>query len=109
MRFRDKPFEERQTEYNKICQKYKDKIPVIVEPYDGKTTTTKFLVDESVPFCEFMFEVRKKLQLKPEQSLFLTVNGTMVPSMDTLEMIHAKYAYLDGFLYVNYSFENTFG
>ena len=56
-----------------------------------------------------MFAVRKKLQLKPEQSLFLTINGTMVPSMDTLDMIHAKYAYLDGFLYVNYSFENTFG
>ena len=66
MRFRDKPFEERQTEYNKISRKYKDKIPVIVEPYQGDITTTKFLVDESIPFCEFMFEVRKKLQLKPE-------------------------------------------
>jgi hypothetical protein len=57
----------------------------------------------------FEDSVRKRLSIKPEIALFLFINGTIPPSAEFIQTIYERYKDEDGFLYVTYSFENTFG
>ena len=55
--------------------------------------------------------IRKKLNIKKEQSLFLLVNNgkEIIKSNDDLESVYLKYQDPDGFLYVFYTEEKVFG
>jgi len=53
---------------------------------------------------------RQRIKLAPEQAIFLFVdNGTLPPSVAALQNVYDKYKDEDGFLYMTYSGENTFG
>ena len=53
--------------------------------------------------------IRKLLNLKSEKSLFLFVEGNALPCSYTIEKVYDIYKDNDYFLYVTYTFENTFG
>ena len=58
---------------------------------------------------QFMFVLRKRMKLPSEQAIFLFVNG-IIPSSNTLvHELYQQHKNVDGFLYVGYSGENTFG
>ena len=61
--------------------------------------------------CEVQTIIRRKLKLKKEQSLFLLVNEgkDLVRSNGPLQEVFEKYQDEDGFLYVLYTGENTYG
>ena len=56
-----------------------------------------------------MFVIRKRLKLPPEQAIFLFVNGTIPPTAALMNQIYDEHRDVDGFLYITYSGENTFG
>lgn len=61
----------------------------------------KFLVPADLTIGQFMYVIRKRIKLAPEQAIFLFVAaGTLPPSQATLQTIYDKYHNEDGFLYM---------
>jgi GABA(A) receptor-associated protein len=53
--------------------------------------------------------IRKRLKLPAEQAIFLFVNGVIPPTAALMNTIYEEHKDEDGFLYISYSGENTFG
>ena len=107
------PFEKRLEESTKIREKYKDRIPIIVLKHETCELPTidkhKYLVPQDMSFSQFIFVIRKRIQLDPSQSLFSVINGKLVNGSTTVGVIYNDLKDNDGFLYVVYTSENTFG
>ena len=69
----------------------------------------KFLVPNDISVAQFMWIIRKRIQLPSEKAIFLFVNKTIPQSSSTMGQIYTSHKDEDGFLYIAYSGENTFG
>jgi len=58
---------------------------------------------------QFMYVIRKRMKLAPEKAIFLFVNNFIPSSSQTVGDIYYLQKNSDGYLYVGYSCENTFG
>jgi GABA(A) receptor-associated protein len=105
--------EERLNEATKILTKYPLRIPIIVEKAEGcrlkDIQKNKYLAPREMPMCQFVFTVRKKIDLQPSEAIFLMVDGHLVQSSILLAEVYEKHKDEDGFLYMVYTSENTFG
>lgn len=114
MRFRTThTFEERLQESNRITQKYPERIPIICEKAKNSNVTdldkSKYLVPCDLTIGQFMFVIRKRMKLSSEQAIFLFVNNSIPSTSSSVSQIYDSYKDDDGFLYITYSGENTFG
>ena len=112
--FRDsKSLDDRIAESEKIIEKYPDRIPIIVEKCTESTLKDidkqKYLVPKDLTFSQFLYIIRKRINLNEAEALFLFVNNKLVPSNMSINEIYNSDKCEDGFLYVNYTNENTFG
>ncbi len=106
-------FEDRFDEVQRIRKKYPDHIPVICEKYKNdiipNVKKNKYLLNRNMTICEFVYIIRSHINLSPEKGLYIFING-MIPCMtDSLSQIYALHKCNDGFLYIKYTSENTFG
>ena len=110
---RKNSFERRHQESNNILAKYPERIPIIVEKYVGcelpEIDKLKYLVPRDMTMPQFIFVIRKRIKLDPSQTLFVMVNNTLVGSAKLISEIYDELRDEDGFLYVTYTNENTFG
>ena len=107
-------FEKRKEESDSIKKKYSDRIPIIVQKHSQSTLNDvdkcKYLVPKDMSMGQFLFVVRKRIKLSPEQALFIYVNNSILPqSSALLTSVYNEFQDEDGFLYITYSGENTFG
>ena len=107
-------FDERLDETTRILAKYPDRIPIICEKNLKSRGTpeidkNKFLVPYDLTVGQFMYVVRKRLVLPPEKALFFFIGGIIPSSSSLLNDIYYHAKDPDGFLYIHYSLENTFG
>jgi GABA(A) receptor-associated protein len=108
-------YEERKKESLKVTSRYPDKVPVIVERAASADANMpeidrkKYLVPPHITVGQFVYTIRKRIKLKPETALFLFINNTLVPNSALIINIYDEKCDNDGFLYVIYSSENTFG
>ena len=114
MGFKDNFNEEsRIHESNKIILRYPTRIPVIVEKQKNCTfkgiNKNKYLVPKDMQMNQFIFIIRKRIKLNPSESLFVLVNNSLVSSNANLNEIYEQNKDSDGFLYMIYTSENTFG
>ncbi len=112
--YRDtRSLEERQSESRTMCQRYPDRIPIVIEPKDNSTPQIdkrKYMTPRGLTFAQLFYVVRKRMNLKKEQALFFFIeNNTLLVQTNTVENVYTKHKNEDGFLYVRYSIENTFG
>lgn len=109
----DHSLEHRCIESAKIRNKYPDRVPVIVEKVSGSQIVDidkrKYLVPSDITVAQFMWIIRKRIQLPSEKAIFLFVDKTVPQSSITMGQLYEKEKDEDGFLYVAYSGENTFG
>lgn len=105
--------EKRKNESKTIVAKYPGRVPIIVEKYNDcelpDIDKMKYLVPKDMTISQFMFIMRKRIKLEPSQSLFVTVNSVLVNTNSTISEIYDDNKDEDGFLYVVYTSENTFG
>lgn len=108
-------FSDRQRESIRVRNSYPDRIPVICErselaspdcPYIDKK---KYLVPQDLTFGQFIYVIRNRLKVPPEKALFLFINGAIPASSYPMNIIYDFYKDIDGYLYILYTFENTFG
>eukprot|EP00470_Lotharella_oceanica_P003175 CAMPEP_0170174754 /NCGR_PEP_ID=MMETSP0040_2-20121228/7960_1 /TAXON_ID=641309 /ORGANISM="Lotharella oceanica, Strain CCMP622" /LENGTH=116 /DNA_ID=CAMNT_0010416525 /DNA_START=72 /DNA_END=422 /DNA_ORIENTATION=+ len=108
------PFARRQAEALKIRAKYPDRIPVICEKTQKSDITQidkkKYLVPANLTVGQFVHVVRKRIKLTAEKAIFLFVNNTLPSTGSTMSKVYAEPPKdEDGFLYISYSGESTFG
>ena len=107
--------EERKKESVRILEKYPDRIPVIVERSShcsdiDEIDRHKYLVPADLSMGQFIFVVRKRIELDASKGLYFYVNKNgMVPTSELISNIYHRYKDEDGFLYVEYAGESTFG
>jgi GABA(A) receptor-associated protein len=108
-------FEDRLAESKRVSTKYPDRVPIICErsllatqdcPVIDKK---KYLVPRTYTIGEFLFVIRNRLKLPREKAIFLFVNGTIPSTSSLIGEIYHRHKDKDGFLYICYSQENTFG
>ncbi|EGC36392.1 hypothetical protein DICPUDRAFT_77947 [Dictyostelium purpureum] len=109
------PFEKRKEISDRIKSKYADRIPVIVEKAPKSDAPDldkkKYLVPNDITIGKFIYELRKNTASKvnAEKAIYLFINNTIPPTAALMSQIYERYKDEDGFLYITYSGENTFG
>jgi GABA(A) receptor-associated protein len=114
MRFKSEfSYVSRQQESNRIRTKYPQRIPIICEKLNNSTKNEldkkKYLVANDLTCGQFLYIIRKRMELPPEKALFLFIKGIIPPIHTTLFELDTCYRDEDGFLYLSYSEENVFG
>merc|ERR1712093_176733 len=105
--------EKRKQEAGRIRDKYPDRIPAIVEKADKSDIVDidkkKYLVPAALTVGQFVYVIRKRIKLSPEKASFIFVNNVLPPTAALMSSIYEDHKDDDGFLYISYSGENTFG
>lgn len=107
-------FEMRFQEAERIRKKFPDRIPVIVERNQNCTNVPqidkkKYLVPSDLTIGQFVYVIRKRIKLSAEQAIFIFVKNYLPPTASLMSTIYETHKDRDGFLYITYSGENTFG
>jgi len=107
-------FTQRNNESIRIREKFPDRIPTIVQKSPKSDLPTidkkKYLVPQDLTIGQFVYVIRKRISVPPEKAIFIFVNDSILPpSAELLSVIYQDYKDEDGFLYITYSGENTFG
>ena len=106
-------FDKRLSESSRIMKKYPKRIPVIVEKQINSSVNEidkkKYLVPQELTISQFIYVIRKRIKLSDEQALFIFINNIIPSSQKLIKEIYQTEKNKDGFLYVEYTSENTFG
>ncbi len=109
----DSDFNTRLNESKRIMNKYPDRIPVLVNKSDRSNIQDidkkKYLVPRDMYIGQFTYIIRKNLKLDQSEALFVTINNHLIPTNSLMDVIYENNHNEDGFLYIIYSSENTFG
>ena len=99
-------------ECQRIKRKYPGRVPVIVEARSNIPTLAKkkYLVSRELTVGQFLYTLRNKIKLGPEQALFLFFNEQVLsPSSEEMGSVYESNKDSDEFLYAMLCSENTFG
>jgi len=107
-------FEQRATEAARIHHKFPGRVPCIVQKAkNSKTVPTidkeKFLVPADLTLGQFVFVIRKRIELGSEKALFVFVGNSLPTTGTLMRELYLKHADPDGFLYLMYCGESAFG
>ena len=103
---------ERVGEASRILRKYPDRVPIILEKSGNEVPDIdkkKYLVPADLTIGQFCYVIRKRLKVNSEKAIFIFVNDKIPPTSSMISLIYDENKDKDGFLYVTYSGENTFG
>ena len=106
------PFEKRKMNSEIIRNKYPDKIPVICEKNNKNTPNidkNKYLIPLDLSLGQFMNVIRKRIKLNSSIALYIFIDGNIPSNTQLLSVLYDDYKDKDGFLYMIYDIENTFG
>merc|ERR1712159_406795 len=109
----DHPYEKRNAEALRIREKYPDRIPVICEkdprsdipPVDKR----KYLIPMDLTVGQFVYVIRKRISIPSDKAIFIFVNNQLPPTAALMSTVYDQHRDADGFMYMMYSGENTFG
>jgi hypothetical protein len=59
--------------------------------------------------ANFVYVIRKRIAIPSEKAIFIFVNNTLPPTQSQVGSIYEQHRDEDGFMYMMYSGENTFG
>ena len=106
---------------NKLRLKYPDKVPVVVKKDKSSKNlkdigTIKYLVQDHITVGQFIYILRKRIELNQEEALYLYANigksktQYVLSANDEMISIYENYkSEKDCILYLVYAGENVFG
>ncbi|CAD8061380.1 unnamed protein product [Paramecium sonneborni] len=106
--------EDRKKRVQQYKEKYPEMTPMVVQKHPKakivSLTRPQFLVNQTVKFSDFKNQIRAKLQLSPQQTLFFYCGNNIISDDISLQELYNKYKDKeDEFLYLNYSDCEVFG
>jgi len=105
--------DKRKAESSKIRSKYPDRIPVICEKAEKSNIPEidkkKYLVPSDLTVGQFVYVIRSRIKVDPNTNIFIFVNNVLPPTAALMSALYEEQKDEDGFLYITYSGENTFG
>ncbi|KAM3396891.1 autophagy-related protein 8f [Capsicum galapagoense] len=113
--------DKRRAEAARIREKYPDRIPVRIKFYVNvivekaekseipNIDKKKYLVPADLTVGQFVYVIRKRIKLSAEKAIFIFIDNVLPPTGAIMSAIYDEKKDEDGFLYVTYSGENTFG
>jgi GABA(A) receptor-associated protein len=107
-------FVNRVAEFERIRQRFPGRLPIIVERALRATdapplTKQKFLAPEGMSVGQFLYVLRKNMELPAEKALFIFCGDMLPTTAMQMKTLYHEYRDKDGFLYLSYSSESTFG
>ena len=110
-----KTLDDRKRMSNVILTSYPNSVPIIITRSNGHQELPdidkiKFILTKDNSFSAVIQVVRKYVEFNKNLAIFLFVAGQHIPSStSTIAQIYEQYKNEDGFLYITYNGENTFG
>lgn len=97
-----------------ILEKYPDRVPLIISPSKNDRNTypidkSKYITPRELTLLQLQQIIRKRIHFPPEKALFMFINNKLFPITSMIGQIYDDYKDADGFLYITYCQENTFG
>ncbi|RXI09593.1 hypothetical protein DVH24_036057 [Malus domestica] len=105
-------FDQRIEESRDMVTKYPDRVPVIVESTRGAIFLRwkeKIPCPRDMSVGQFIYVLSSRLHLAPGTALFVFVKDTMPQTASLMDSVYESFKDVDGFLYLCYSTEKTFG
>lgn len=107
-------FEKRLSESSRIRSKYPERVPVIVEKDFNSDIIdldkNKYLVPEELTIGQLIYVIRKRIKIPSEKAIFIFIDRTILaPTSALLSNVYEEHKNEDGFLYVTYSGQDSFG
>jgi GABA(A) receptor-associated protein len=106
-------FEYRKSQADRIRERHPDRLPVICEKVESSDIAdlefNKLLIPSDASVGLLVRIVRKGVMVGPEKAVFLFLGNSVPANSVPMSVLYAKYKDEDGFLYMKYSGENTFG
>ena len=108
--FRKQKKEERIQISQKIMSKYPRRVPIIVDcKKEINLDKKKYIVPNNLTVGQFMYILKKRINIDHTQSIFLLCNNQLVINTELINNLYIKQKDYDGFLYIIITLENTFG
>ena len=106
--------EQRRNACETLLQKYPNRVPIIVKGAFGSTPPTrksKFLIPADMTAGMIVHEIRQNIpSLGKDEALFAFCGNTLLQTNRLAADVYERFKDpADGFLYITYSLENTFG
>lgn len=107
-------FQSRVAESSRLRNKYPDKIPVLCVPSLNSKDhlllkKQRFLIPHAFTAGQFLHMLRKQVNLRQDVALFIFINNMLPATSQDFLTLDNEHRSLDGFLYVSYATESTFG
>lgn len=108
-------------ESNRILAKFPDRIPIIIKTSDKNISKllkkNKFLAPQYISVSTLLFTIRQQINCDSSKALFLFCDNKLISGTEILLRIYENYKIdnklnntnSDKFLYLELTFENTFG
>lgn len=104
---------DRYNEALRMLNKYPSRVPIICEKINDSNgpdiKNNKFLVPNDITVGQFMHVIRNQINLPKNEALFLFTNNIIPSNSLIIGTLYEQYKSNDLFLYMIYSYENTFG
>jgi GABA(A) receptor-associated protein len=97
-----------------ILEKYPDRVPLIIQPSKSDRDIypidkSKYITPRELTLLQLQQIIRKRIHFPPEKALFMFINNKIYPITSMIGTIYDANKDADGFLYVSYCQESTFG
>ena len=97
-----------------ILEKYPDRVPLIIQP--SKTDRdahpidkSKYITPRDLTLLQLQQIIRKRIHFPAEKAMFIFINNKIYPITSVIGPVYDTNKDTDGFLYVTYCQESTFG
>lgn len=97
-----------------ILEKYPDRVPLIIQPSKNDRDSypidkSKYITPRDLTLLQLQQIIRKRVRFPAEKALFMFINNKIYPITAVVGTIYDTNKDVDGFLYVTYCQESTFG
>jgi GABA(A) receptor-associated protein len=97
-----------------ILEKYPDRVPLIIQPSKNDRDSypidkSKYITPRDLTLLQLQQIIRKRIKFPAEKALFMFINNKIYPITAVVGTIYDTHKDADGFLYVTYCQESTFG
>ena len=97
-----------------ILEKYPDRVPLIIKPSESDRDAfpidkSKYITPRDLTLLQLQQIIRKRIHFPPEKALFMFINNKIYPITSFIGPIYDTNKDADGFLYITYCQESTFG